>query len=778
MTTSAKPCNPVVSNPANIPAPLASSPHWLLWSPTYNPAKEKWLKKPLSGNAWQENLQPLSRVLPHYLASVERNQPLGLGFCYSADHQFICVDIDDFSDDNISLVKDLDSFTEYSPSGQGAHIIVSVDDKKELQRIFGNGKRSKATNRDLFISIGFVTFTNNQFPDTPPSIRHFSEAALITILSKYFKQQFQESAPASTPQPDHAPQFSVSVPVMVNQVKQLLLKLPVQQLDSDIFNRLSNDEPVVLDPLCTEEAREPWLIVGQALHHTFSGSLKGYQLWKEWSEKGSKFNAQDAESTWKSFKTSTSRPITISTLVKLAQRQKPDYIHIDSKEQAIGTIQNYAAFLAFNGIVPTLNELNKQVVVRVPAVKQDHWGCQTDALSLDTISALIHSDILSTGSQFAKQALNLTQIKLYTRALAGNNPVNPIRDYFKLCGERWDKRDYLEPLMRTIITPANHANYRTSYRYFIRKWLLQVVAAACHTPDNAPRLNRVLVFQGPQNIGKTKWVAALFPHSLRRFCAADKEFKLGKFKSESTKLAMELTNTLICNINEIDRLLKSAHYSDFKAFLDQTNDQVVLPYGDAPVEMTRRTVFIGSTNEDFFLVDKTGNRRIEIISVDHMESDHDIDIDQLWGQIYSLYQQEEKWWLDERSSDQLELQAIIDRDTINSRAMAVRDESSATELDELFDASVPFSEKTWKKYTLKDIRSLLGLNFDGPRSSRLTAFKETLQIWLAQIPEAPKPSKGAGPRPRVYYWMPPLRTDSFPAEAFATTDIKTQPVVQ
>lgn len=768
-----KPCDPTLFDPLSVPQALQSTPAWLLWTPVFVPKKNKYLKKPVHGNYWQNHLSTFTDVIK---ARAQSPSTLGIGFAYTTDHPFICVDLDNLTDDNLSLATSLDSYTEISPSGEGYHIIIETDNKNALIEVFQNGKRSKAKERDLFIAIGFVTLTNRLPPSSPvpKPVRFIPAEELIPLLAIYFSHKEDTSKTvALDPAPPQAKTTPAFTPLSVAQCSSLLAKLPVVQLTSDIFDRLRNNKSVLLDPECTEESREGWLAVGQALHHNFKGSLKGFILWSEWSKMGTKYDDQDAESVWQSFK-SLGQPITVATLIKLADRQCADYPHLTAKKLIMGTIQNFRVYLQFNKISVITNELSKQVAVSIPPNKEKQWGIKTYGLGLDTLSNLINSDFQNMPC--VPGSFKPTQLKHYLKAEANSAFCNPIREYFENCGQTWDGRDYISALMATITPSLYPGLYKKTYKLFLRKWLLQVAAAACHLPEDRARMNRVLIFQGEQNTGKTMWVQSLFPKELQKFCSADKDLKLGKYKVESTKLAMELATTLICNINEIDKLFKDSSYSEFKSFLDQTTDNIVLPYGETPVEMPRRTVFIGSTNLKAFLVDHTGNRRIEIIPVEHLNYKHTVPIDQLWGQVYNLYISGEKWWLDEDSPDPVELQAIKDRDRINNLYMAFKNEAMAYELDDYFNAAAPLSE--WKKFTLKDIRALMGISSSAPRSSLTAIFKDTLTTWLAQIPDAPPTEKGAGPRPRVYYWMPPLRSgdESFPTAAFEAKIEQEQPL--
>lgn len=60
---------------------------------------------------------------------------------------------------------------------------------------------------------------------------------------------------------------------------------------------------------------DDWLKVGMALHHETSGAHDGFDLWNEWSAKGTKYkNQADLEPHWRSFRNDGNRLITLASL--------------------------------------------------------------------------------------------------------------------------------------------------------------------------------------------------------------------------------------------------------------------------------------------------------------------------------------------------------------------------------------------------------------------------------------------------------------------------------
>lgn len=54
----------------------------------------------------------------------------------------------------------------------------------------------------------------------------------------------------------------------------------------------------------TDDKYEPWLQVGQALHHQFGGAPEGLDLWLEWSRRSVHFDADECARKWDSFQRS------------------------------------------------------------------------------------------------------------------------------------------------------------------------------------------------------------------------------------------------------------------------------------------------------------------------------------------------------------------------------------------------------------------------------------------------------------------------------------------
>jgi len=793
-----------IYNSDGLPAALQSYNSWLTWVPAPTVVKSKdgsntetfkVLKKPTTGNNWLN--RPLSWIDAQ--KSLLTNFNTAPGFIYSTDHPFICIDLDAFTDENIQFALALNSYTEVSPSGKGLHILVELVGetsatppmasealstvseanrsqptlKLPMVERYGRKAHNTKNKRDLYIATGFVTITGIQCVDqelepvlnkTPRQVT-FQE--LSAILDLYFKPHDSSLAnpdnkslalatlqTLATSSPADLPSTMKKAQVTIDAVKQMLSVIPVKCLTDDILTHLSDTPPQLckIDPLETTEARAPWLAIGQALHHEFNGNTTGYMLWLDWSSQGNKFDLAALTSAWESFgkiqETQSCPLITIRTLIKLAAAQVLVFVHISDKGFVLPTVENTQAYLNHLGVDLAVNELSKQVEVTVPPYQQAKWPVKiTNKISLGT---MLTSDFVSMPQ--CHSSYKRSEIMAHLDAIAINNTVNPIKDYFLSCCTKWDGVDRFPELFATVGIPNNYRSYVQSFHYFLRKWMLQVVAAATHDPSTPCILNRVVIFIGPQGIGKTLWVQSLFPESIRPYCAADKSIKVSGFRSDDVKLTMELASSVICNINEIDRAFLAQNFSEFKAFLDKTTDTIVLPYGRTVEYMTRRTVFIGSSNNDKFLKDMSGNRRFELIHVNQMNHKHHMDLDQLWGQAAYLYMvKKEAYWLDQANHE--DRPHILMRDMLNSAAMAILNDEYVDLLEYYFDADDPEPRQL---LTLSAVNARLGVPSQPGKAIATQRKKDCLMAWL-QVQDnyiPPKKTGTANGRGSIFYYMP------------------------
>ena len=69
---------------------------------------------------------------------------------------------------------------------------------------------------------------------------------------------------------------------------------------------------------------------------------------------------------------------------------------------------------------------------------------------------------------------------------------------------------------------------------------------------------------------------------------------------------MHLTGQLIVEMAELKQF-RASEFASLKAFITIKEDKLRLPYGKRDITLKRSSVFIGTTNDDDYLTDITGN---------------------------------------------------------------------------------------------------------------------------------------------------------------------------
>jgi predicted P-loop ATPase len=138
----------------------------------------------------------------------------------------------------------------------------------------------------------------------------------------------------------------------------------------------------------------------------------------------------------------------------------------------------------------------------------------------------------------------------------------------------------------------------TPYTRAVSLYLWSAMAGRVLQPGVKADMVPILV--GPQGIGKSSGIAAMVP-SIEHFV----EVSLGE---KDDNLARTMRGKLVGEIAEL-RGLQTRDLETVKAFVTRTHEQWVPKFKEFAQLFPRRLVFIGTTNQNEFLADETGNRR-------------------------------------------------------------------------------------------------------------------------------------------------------------------------
>lgn len=296
----------------------------------------------------------------------------------------------------------------------------------------------------------------------------------------------------------------------------------------------------------------------------------------------------------------------------------------------LGTIENVEALLRFYKIQVRYNEISKDQEIYIPG----HDG------RTDNIQEANNNRIISLA---ARHEIPTARVPSFIDVVAENNRYNPVRDWIQT--RDWDGTPRLTNFIATV-RPHEGFDAHTA-DMMIRLWMLSCVAAVFKVPceGEAPFSTAgVLVLQGDQGCGKTTWFRNLAPRGTGW---------IGEGRSVDPNKKDTMMGALrfwIAELGELESTLKR-DMAMLKAFITDTQDVIRIPYSKKHSVFPRRTVFGASVNQAEFLSDLTGNRRWWCIPVRTIDNAHGIDMQQVWAEVYSLYEDGASWYPTEEQNE-------------------------------------------------------------------------------------------------------------------------------
>lgn len=288
---------------------------------------------------------------------------------------------------------------------------------------------------------------------------------------------------------------------------------------------------------------------------------------------------------------------------------------LDYKNRPLKNWVNLKALLDYNHIEVIFNEISKNIEVK--GFKYDDLeSCIMD------IHALVLRNNFALSPDFIGRCFN--RISLDTT-------FNPVTDYLTEAYFNWDgKEGRVQQLCETLVIDSEEFSPKLRDS-LVTKWLLNTVKIPFNS-DGRLRTEGVLVIQGEQGIGKTRWIENIVPNELYKYLKTGVDID----PKDKDKVFQAIKYWLV-ELGELDSTMK-AEQSKLKAFFTEKEDELRRPYAKNPSIYPRRTSFYGTVNKKEFLKDETGDRRYWVIPCIDILIDKvkEIDIDQLWGELMHL----------------------------------------------------------------------------------------------------------------------------------------------
>ena len=294
------------------------------------------------------------------------------------------------------------------------------------------------------------------------------------------------------------------------------------------------------------------------------------------------------------------------------------------------------------GIIAYNAFLNNTVLMREPPIKRRRKRAEKPVVQLmthiwrvpdrlnglpwtddhtDDVMMMLEAPESQGGYEIAVKKNNLEAAITHA---AHVNVFHPLRD--RLDALEWSGASNIDHLFVDYLGAPDDAYHRLAARV-----MMLGAVARIHEPGH--KFDFVPILEGPQGIRKSTFIKTLgmgFSSELS-----------GDFHDEK-RMVEQMQGNWIIEIPELQGMHK-AEVTLLKAFVSRDIDKVRLPWDRRSREFPRQCIFIGSTNDQDYLRDTTGNRRYWPIKCG-LEGSIDIDrlranINDLWAEAVHIYKE-------------------------------------------------------------------------------------------------------------------------------------------
>lgn len=379
------------------------------------------------------------------------------------------------------------------------------------------------------------------------------------------------------------------------------------------------------DPLCTDESGQP---------------VDSFDLYAEYEHRGDKRDAMRAAAEQLGMKRAPpARPalpapqeqidpdtgeITAANDNTPASAGDPSYVDwyspfpdINGKGKPLATIENVAEARRRLGVTIRYNVIRKDTEILIPGGEF-------------TVDNRANASLAWFASACVRFGIPTGPLGDYVGYLADLNLYNPVAQW--ITSKPWDGVTRLPALYATIT-----AEDEPLKEVLLKRWLISAIAGAFN--PNGVSAHGVLVLQGDQYLGKTKWFKSLVPAELGVIADG---LMLRPDDKDNVKLVV--SNWLV-ELGELDATFRKSDIAQLKSFLTRDRDVLRRAYAKLESEYARRTVFFASVNPREFLHDATGNRRYWTIEAKWIDHSHSVDMQQMWAEVHTLYRAGESHYL-------------------------------------------------------------------------------------------------------------------------------------
>ena len=183
--------------------------------------------------------------------------------------------------------------------------------------------------------------------------------------------------------------------------------------------------------------------------------------------------------------------------------------------------------------------------------------------------------------------------------VAKRHRFHPVRHYFEGLRGKWDGIPRLATWLRRCCLEEDEWDDLEPLQQYLARvgtWMMMAIVARVFTPGC--KFDYMPILEGGQGLGKSTLCRILGDEYF-----ADTGLVLGDKDSYQN-----LQGVSVYEWGELDSLTRS-EITKVKQFISSQKDRFRASFDRRPADYPRQCMFIGTTNEDHYLVDPTGNRR-------------------------------------------------------------------------------------------------------------------------------------------------------------------------
>lgn len=202
--------------------------------------------------------------------------------------------------------------------------------------------------------------------------------------------------------------------------------------------------------------------------------------------------------------------------------------------------------------------------------------------------------------QITYQLFNEQMYRHAFRELMMERTYHPVREYIDAI--KWDGKPRISNFLMNVVHAEDTPYIREVSRILFAEGIHRIYEPGCKA-DYVP-----VMIGTRQGEGKT---------TLVKWLAIKEEWSSELSEIEGQRGIEAIQGTFVCEVGEMLAMVKAREVESVKAYFSRQVDKYRVPYDRRPMTYARQCIFVGNTNREQFLTDKTGNRRFLPVHV-HM----------------------------------------------------------------------------------------------------------------------------------------------------------------